>query len=311
MLAPPPELSYTSLEAAQEALHNHELVHAQGYAVSIQRTRKVGIKATGLIKHQSFHCVMGGKHVLQEQKKRQTSTSKTDCHFQVTIFRKEVSGAETWHVEVNESEHNHPSFDSSAHVQWLHQSESLCWPWAKLESNLAGSWHPCVNKTPIAWLRRKTSTIFGMQKGLSCWMGGHLWQLCWTLALSDTVHDVERDAEQNLTHLFILPSTSKQICEYSSCKIWLLDATYKTNQFDMSLLDCVGVTSTYQTFTLFHCFLRRETTSDYTWAISKLLDAFSGFGLGNNHVFVTDRELTLMTAISTTFPSTCSNVLYL
>lgn len=128
MLAPPPELSYTSLEAAQEALHNHELVHAQGYAVSIQRTRKVGIKATGLIKHQSFHCVMGGKHVLQEQKKRQTSTSKTDCHFQVTIFRKEVSGAETWHVEVNESEHNHPSFDSSAHVQWLHQSESLCWP---------------------------------------------------------------------------------------------------------------------------------------------------------------------------------------
>ena len=73
----------------------------------------------------------------------------------------------------------------------------------------------------------------------------------------------------------------------------------------MPLLHIVGMTATNQTFTLAFCFLSKETKEDYLWSLQQL-----NITLGNvaPAVTVTDRELALLKAIETVWPSTHSLV---
>ena len=113
-------------------------------------------------------------------------------------------------------------------------------------------------------------------------------------------YNYETGAEGQLTKLaFTHPHSLKLIKMFSN--IFLLDCTYKTNRHGMPLLNVVGVTSTNQTFTAFNCFLDDETAQSYTWAMEQFKQCVKGSH--ENIVFVTDRELALMTAIKTVFPT--------
>ena len=63
----------------------------------------------------------------------------------------------------------------------------------------------------------------------------------------------------------------------------------------------VGITSNNATFTLCYCFMRKETTAEYCWAMNKLKDLLYDWGITHQLTFVTDRELALMTALSELF----------
>ena len=79
-----------------------------------------------------------------------------------------------------------------------------------------------------------------------------------------------------------------------------MDCTYKTNRYRMPLLEIVGVTSTDMTFSVCFAYLQAEREENYAWALGVL---HSVIGDGNPpEVIVTDRELSLMKAISTVFP---------
>ena len=80
-----------------------------------------------------------------------------------------------------------------------------------------------------------------------------------------------------------------------------MDCTYKTNRYRMPLLEIVGITSTDMTFSVCFAYLQAEREENYAWALG-ILCFIIGDGILPD-VIVTDRELSLMKAISTVFPS--------
>jgi hypothetical protein len=82
-----------------------------------------------------------------------------------------------------------------------------------------------------------------------------------------------------------------------------MDCTYKTNRYDMPLLNIVGITATLSSFNAAFVFLSKECEEDFVWALRK----FSLIGV-SPAVVVTDRELALMRALQVVFPK-AANVL--
>ncbi|XP_057443874.1 uncharacterized protein LOC130736031 [Lotus japonicus] len=81
----------------------------------------------------------------------------------------------------------------------------------------------------------------------------------------------------------------------------IMDCTYKTNKFQIPLLEMVGLTSTGLTYSIAFCYMTRERTPDYVWALecmkSLLADPARLPG-----VIVTDRELALLSVVQNIFP---------
>ncbi|KAL5184873.1 Protein FAR1-RELATED SEQUENCE 5 [Glycine soja] len=85
----------------------------------------------------------------------------------------------------------------------------------------------------------------------------------------------------------------------NSCNlVFLIDSTYKTNSYKLSLLDIVGVTPTRMTFSVGFAYLEGEQIINDLFMRDDAL-------LGVN---VTDRDLSLMNAVKTVFPD-CTNLL--
>ncbi|PIA60745.1 hypothetical protein AQUCO_00300332v1 [Aquilegia coerulea] len=84
-------------------------------------------------------------------------------------------------------------------------------------------------------------------------------------------------------------------------EVLLMDCTYKTNCFNLPLLEIVGFTSTMKTFAIAFGFLQAEKVDNFIWALEKLTEILEGKAeyVG---VIVTDRDLALMKAISMVFP---------
>ncbi|KAH1209724.1 PKS-NRPS hybrid synthetase [Glycine max] len=87
----------------------------------------------------------------------------------------------------------------------------------------------------------------------------------------------------------------------NSCNlIFLIDSTYKTNRYKLSLLDIVGVTPTGMTFSTAFAYLEGERLNNVIQALQSFrgllirVDALPG-------VIITDRDLSLMNAVKTLF----------
>ncbi|KAL7182043.1 hypothetical protein ACSBR1_040876 [Camellia fascicularis] len=104
---------------------------------------------------------------------------------------------------------------------------------------------------------------------------------------------------ETVTDLFFAHLTSLNLLR-AFPKVLLMDCTYKTNRYRLSLLEIVGVTSTDMTFSY-------EKKDNYIWALGTLHSVMDENILPS--VIVTDRELALMNAICTVFPTT-TNLLY-
>ena len=74
-----------------------------------------------------------------------------------------------------------------------------------------------------------------------------------------------------------------------------MDCTYKTNKYRLPLLHIVGMTNFNSQFSAGFCFFKEEKLNDYMWALSKLAAILTPET--RPAVIVTDRELSLMTAI--------------
>ncbi|KAL5142522.1 Protein FAR1-RELATED SEQUENCE 2 [Glycine soja] len=88
----------------------------------------------------------------------------------------------------------------------------------------------------------------------------------------------------------------------NSCNlVFLIDSTYKTNKYKLSLLDIVGVTPTRMTFSAGFAYLEGERLNNVVWA----LEWFQGLFMRADAlpgVIVTNRDLSLMNAVKTVFP---------
>lgn len=77
--------------------------------------------------------------------------------------------------------------------------------------------------------------------------------------------------------------------------VLIVDFMYKTNRYQLSLLEIVDVTSTKLTFSVGFVYLEHERNEKFKWALEKLNKLFT-YEKSLPKVMVRDRELALMNA---------------
>ncbi|KAK9664286.1 hypothetical protein RND81_14G030900 [Saponaria officinalis] len=114
------------------------------------------------------------------------------------------------------------------------------------------------------------------------------------LAINSDTHE--------LTHVFMShPEAVKLFHTYPH--VVLIYSTYKTNTYNMALVEVVGVTPEGSSFLIACVLIPSESEEWYTWLLRKLMDILECTGTSPS-VFVTDRELGLVRALRTQFPET-------
>ncbi|KAK9683104.1 hypothetical protein RND81_10G116800 [Saponaria officinalis] len=114
-------------------------------------------------------------------------------------------------------------------------------------------------------------------------------------------HEINPDTHE-LTHVFTShPEAVKIFRAYPH--VVLIDFTYKTNTYNMALVEVVGVTPAGSSFLIACVLIPSESEEGYTWLLRKLMDILECTGASPS-VFVTDRELGLVRALRTLFPET-------
>jgi hypothetical protein len=102
-----------------------------------------------------------------------------------------------------------------------------------------------------------------------------------------------------LTHLIITEPMALALMRRYGYVLYM-DCTYKTNMYQLPLLNVVATTCANTSFTVAFAFLAREKEVDYLWAMQSL-KAIMGEDLPVATV-LTDNEKGLRNALSTTFP---------
>jgi hypothetical protein len=104
-----------------------------------------------------------------------------------------------------------------------------------------------------------------------------------------------------LTNLFFVHPKSLDIWR-AFPSIIEIDATYKTNLYNMPLVEIVGVTPTGKTFSIAHAIIENERHAAYTWVLQCLRSTLGeGFVV---RVALIDRDLALMKAVKDVMPET-------
>ena len=104
-----------------------------------------------------------------------------------------------------------------------------------------------------------------------------------------------------VTHLFFAHPKSVELFKHYS-EVLLMDCTYKTNCFNIPLLNIIGTTALGTSFFIGFVFMSGETNKDYLWGIKELKTLMHGEDICDPAVVVTDWELALMNALKEVFP---------
>ncbi|XP_050890300.1 protein FAR1-RELATED SEQUENCE 5-like [Lathyrus oleraceus] len=83
--------------------------------------------------------------------------------------------------------------------------------------------------------------------------------------------------------------------------VLILDSTYKTNKYRLTLLEMVGVTSTEKTYSVGFAFLECKKEDNFTWALEVCWTLLNDQG-DIPKAFVTDRDAVLMNLVANVFP---------
>ncbi|KAI5674330.1 hypothetical protein M9H77_14694 [Catharanthus roseus] len=93
--------------------------------------------------------------------------------------------------------------------------------------------------------------------------------------------------------------------------VLIMDITYKTNKYNMPLLDAVGMTPTGKNFIVATTFMCNEQAMTYKWVLQQIKHLYVTFAMSNGHgsilneselrVILTDRESRLMSLIDYVF----------
>ncbi|XP_076939181.1 uncharacterized protein LOC143607715 [Bidens hawaiensis] len=114
------------------------------------------------------------------------------------------------------------------------------------------------------------------------------------------VYEFTTTGSNELENLFFVHPISFDIWR-AFPHVLIIDATYKTNSYNMPFVQIVGVTSTNKTFSIAFAFMQNEKIESYTWVLNCLkltLDKCM-----HPRVILTDRELALVNACKEVFPN--------
>jgi hypothetical protein len=113
---------------------------------------------------------------------------------------------------------------------------------------------------------------------------------------------IDRTTGRLLRLLVALPNSIKHLA--CNPNVLLIDATYKTNRFNMPLVNTVGIDNCNRTFFISFAFMSSEGEVDYDWTLQCNLELFTLYMPSvMPSVIATDADLALIKAVRKTFPN--------
>ncbi|XP_023752378.2 PKS-NRPS hybrid synthetase cheA-like [Lactuca sativa] len=278
-----------------------EFYYSKGYGISIRGSRKD--------KHVILQCDRGGLYRdirgISGKRKKTTGSRLINCPFKL-LGKRSSDGA--WIFDVKDLSHNHePSTDISGHPSFRQlPSESIK---SVKEMTKAGtpprqilsSLHQQTPNLPV--ISRNIYNVKRKIRRENLRNRPMINALFEELDEGGFIYDISQNAEGWISRLFIAHPLSIKLAKAFS-NIFLMDCTYKTNKYNMPLLDIIGVSCFNTAFYSGFVFLEREDEENYSWA----LRAFKEIIGQDPCVIMSDRELALINAIKKVFPTT-SNLL--
>ena len=296
-LSPPDEEEYTSAERAEAAVRRHALRH--GYGISKAKIQ-FDKKKPPTIRRHDFRCAKGSKQ-RGEGVRRHTSTRMIECPFDVRVQRMEVG---TWKVHVVDSTHNHRAVEPSALPQYRKPTESQKASIHSLHSSGVAPRYILAqilqrDSSSLITLRDIYNEIFRARKERL----GDLTPIEALVAELDIDKDWAMhyitDDEGYIDFVFLAPSEAIDIAR-ASLEIIFIDATYRTNRYNMLLIHFMAVTVIGRTASIGMCFVKSEVEPVYR----QVVRTFKQLVMGNTkvEVFLIDDEISLKNALYTFYP---------
>jgi len=109
------------------------------------------------------------------------------------------------------------------------------------------------------------------------------------------------DDHERLERVLFFHNASLQLLRLFP-KSYVLDATYKTNRFNLPLLDIVGFTATNRSFIIGQAFLTHEQEEDYIWVLQWIRDIYEKYKLPTPESITIDKAGGLHNACSVVWP---------
>ena len=110
------------------------------------------------------------------------------------------------------------------------------------------------------------------------------------------------DNTHRLSHLFFSHTESLRLLALNH-EVLILDCTYKTNRFNMPLLNIIGITSLGHNFWVAFYFLYSEKEGDFVWVMHCIKALYSRIGRQCPKIVLTDRALAVINALREVLPA--------
>ena len=111
----------------------------------------------------------------------------------------------------------------------------------------------------------------------------------------------KKNSHNQVTHLFFSHKDSHKLF-HANPQIFIMDCTYKTNQYKLSLLIINGVTPINTIFYITFAFQMKKMEENYTFMMNHLKALLISLDLFNPHIILTDCEKALMNSLSAVYP---------
>nr|KAJ0186149.1 hypothetical protein LSAT_V11C900470640 [Lactuca sativa] len=288
-------LANSKFESYDELLKSlRDFYYAKGYGVSIKDSSKD--------KYVTLQCDRGGSYrdrmCIGDKRKKNSGSRLINCSFQI-VGKKGNDGF--WVLKAKNLTHNYePSTDISGHPSFRRLSPND----VQSVKNMTLSGIP--PRQILSSLRQQnpnipavSRTIYNLKAKIRKQNLGNrsmVSALFEEFEKEGFIYDILHNSVGHITHLFIAHPLSVKLSKAFS-NIFVMDCTYKTNKYNMPLLDIIGVSC----FSTSFYSGEREDEDSYIWALSVFKKTLE------NHepsVIMSDRELALMNAINMVFPNT-------
>lgn len=304
LLPPPTDKLYPTINALIEDVN--KTASRQGYTV-VKNGGNRNDK-DGLLRKVRLVCSKGGVHNESRKKvangQRNRRSQRTDCQWKAYACRSDY----TWHLRVQEDEHNHPASPPEAFAvnrQFTQADMAIIKDDYKAHIPPATTLNRLRNLNPgknflMRDLHNQRAKI-RRQELAKATPVQHLLQELQTLDLWFIDHQL--DGHGQLKQLFFAFEPSLDLLKMYP-DVLFIDYTYKNNKYNMPLCIFNGVSASNKSFYIGFAFLRHEDKDLHHWILSRVRELFKRVGKEEGpKVVLTDKEDVLIAGLEEVMPA--------
>lgn len=305
LLPPPTDKLYPTINALIEDVN--KTASRQGYTV-VKNGGNRNDK-DGLLRKVRLVCSKGGVHNESRKKvangQRNRRSQRTDCQWKAYACRSDY----TWHLRVQEDEHNHPASPPEAFAvnrQFTQADMAIIKDDYKAHTPPARTLERLRNLNPgknflMRDLHNQRAKIRRQELAKATPIQ-HLLQDLQTLDSWFIAHQL--DGNGQLKQLFFAFEPSLDLLKMYP-DVLFIDYTYKTNKYNMPLCIFNGVSASNKSFYIGFAFLRHEDKDSHPWILSRVQELFTRVGKEEGpKVVLTDKEDALIAGLGEVMPAT-------